>query len=75
MPKLLVASQAVTLAQLLVFTAVRTTPGIFASFGFVAEQPVLAGFILFQYIIGPVDEVRRRRASHPRLPCLNVGAC
>ena len=58
MPKLLVAHQLVSLAQLLVFTLVRSTPALFASFGFAAgEQPALAGFLLFQNIIGPLDEV------------------
>jgi hypothetical protein len=58
MPKLLVANQLVSLAQLLVFTLVRSTPALFASFGFAAgEQPALAGFLLFQNIIGPLDEV------------------
>jgi len=60
MPKLLVAHQAVTLSQLLLFTFVRAAPdsGLFASFGFAAgERPTLAAFLLFNYLIGPVDEV------------------
>lgn len=57
--KLLVASQLVALAQLLLFTLVNTSPSLFTSFGFLpGERPALAAFILFQYVIGPLDEVR-----------------
>ena len=60
MPKLLVASQIVALTQLLLFTAVRTSSSVFADYGFEAGvRPALAGFLLFQQLIGPVDEVRR----------------
>lgn len=59
MPKLLVAHQLVSLAQLSLFTLVRNAPGVFESFGFAAgERPALGAFLLFQYLIGPVDEVR-----------------
>ncbi|KAI7842551.1 hypothetical protein COHA_003788 [Chlorella ohadii] len=58
MPKLLVASQIVSLAQLLLFTAVRTSSAVFVDFGFPpGVRPALAGFLLFQQLIGPVDEV------------------
>lgn len=58
MPKLLVASQIVALTQLLLFTAVRTSSSVFADYGFEAGvRPALAGFLLFQQLIGPVDEV------------------
>ncbi|KAL4448266.1 hypothetical protein ABPG75_005485 [Micractinium tetrahymenae] len=58
MPKLLVAHQLVCLAQLSLFTLVRNAPGVFASFGFAAgERPALGAFLLFQNLIGPVDEV------------------
>jgi len=61
MPKLLVASQIVSLAQLLLFTAVRTSSAVFVDFGFPpGVRPALAGFLLFQQLIGPVDEVRQR---------------
>lgn len=58
MPKLLVAHQLVSLAQLSLFTLVRNAPGVFESFGFAAgERPALGAFLLFQYLIGPVDEL------------------
>ncbi|KAL4421809.1 hypothetical protein ABPG77_001598 [Micractinium sp. CCAP 211/92] len=58
MPKLLVAHQLVSLAQLSLFTLVRNAPGVFESFGFAAgERPALGAFLLFQYLVGPVDEV------------------
>ena len=61
MPKLLVASQIVSLAQLLLFTAVRTSSAVFVDFGFPpGVRPALAGFLLFQQLIGPVDEARQR---------------
>lgn len=60
MPKLLAASQIVALTQLLLFTAVRTSSGVYEDFGFEGGvRPALAGFLLFQQLIGPVDEVRR----------------
>lgn len=38
---------------------VRNTPGVYESFRFpTGVRPALAGFLLFQQIIGPVDEVR-----------------
>ncbi|EFN56421.1 hypothetical protein CHLNCDRAFT_22375, partial [Chlorella variabilis] len=58
MPKLLAAHQAVSLVQLLLFTLVRTSPSLFASFGFPAgQQPALGAFLLFNAVIGPFDEV------------------
>lgn len=58
MPKLLAAHQLVSLAQLSLFTLVRNAPGVFESFGFAAgERPVLGAFLLFQSLIGPLDEV------------------
>jgi STE24 endopeptidase len=58
MPKLLAATSTVSLAQLLLFTAVRTSSGVFEDFGFPpGVRPALAGFLLFQQLIGPVDEV------------------
>jgi hypothetical protein len=40
------------------FTLLRTTPGLFASFGFPpGQRPVLGAFLLFNAIIGPIDEV------------------
>ncbi len=44
--------------QLGLFSVMRFAPGLYASFGFPANQrPALAALLLFQLIIGPVDEV------------------
>lgn len=57
-PRLFVASQIMLIAQLSLFALSRGAPGLFASFGFPPDQrPALAALILFQMIIGPVDEV------------------
>lgn len=58
MLKLLTSQQLTLLAQLSLFTLARTTPGLFASFGFAPdERPALGAFLLFNYLLGPVDEV------------------
>ena len=56
---LFVASQLVLGAQMGLFAALRATPGLLEAFGFVGKgnQPVLAGLVLFQLLIGPLDEV------------------
>ena len=57
-PVLFVASQCLLAAQLSLFAVARFAPGLYSSFGFVpGERPALAAMMLFQLIIGPVDEV------------------
>ena len=44
--------------QLGLFAVARSAPGLYTSFGFPPNQrPALAALLLFQMIIGPVDEV------------------
>ncbi|KAL4518147.1 hypothetical protein Ndes2526A_g01403 [Nannochloris sp. 'desiccata'] len=44
--------------QLALFSLARFAPGLYTSFGFPAtHRPALAALLLFQMIIGPVDEV------------------
>jgi len=55
---LFIATQAILAAQLAVFAAARGAPGLFEAFGFAKDQrPALAALVLFQALIGPVDEV------------------
>ena len=57
-PVLFAAGQAVLLAQMSLFTLVRSSAGLYRSFGFVgAQRPVFAALLIFQEMIGPVDEV------------------
>lgn len=56
-PKNFVLSQVVIFAQMSLFTFTRTAPGLFESFGFIKEQPVFMSIVLFQLLLGPVDEV------------------
>jgi hypothetical protein len=50
--------QFITLANFLLFAGVRTAPGLFESFGFDKSRPAFIAFVLFQYLVSPVDEVR-----------------
>ena len=57
-PVLFIASQCVLASQLALFAMTRGAPGLYTSFGFPVDQrPALAALLLFQMIIGPVDEV------------------
>ena len=49
--------QVVLFLQFALFGVIRTSPGMFRSFGFVRVQPAFIAFTLFQLIIGPLDEV------------------
>lgn len=50
--------QVILAAQLSLFAIVREAPGLFESFKFPAGvKPALASLVLFQALIGPVDEV------------------
>lgn len=51
--------QCIMLANFLLFAAVRNTPGLYESFGFTKDRPALVAFLLFQFLMGPVDEVSR----------------
>lgn len=57
-PILFTATQFILAVQLSVFATLRSAPGLYDSFLFSPTQrPVLASLLLFQLIIGPVDEV------------------
>lgn len=57
-PILFTATQIVLAVQLGVFATLRSAPGLYDSFLFPPTQrPVLASMLLFQLIIGPVDEL------------------
>jgi STE24 endopeptidase len=51
--------QFIILANFLLFAAVRNTPGLYESFGFTQDRPALVAFLLFQFLMTPVDEVCR----------------
>lgn len=47
------------LAQMSLFTLLRSSAPLYRSFGFrPGQQPVFAALLMFQELIGPVDEVR-----------------
>lgn len=50
--------QLIMLANFMLFAAVRNTPGLYESFGFTQDRPALVAFFLFQFLLGPLDEVR-----------------
>ena len=52
-----VVMQAVALGEFSLFSLVQNSPGLLASFGFLDERPALIKFMLFNYMLGPVDEV------------------
>ncbi|WIA16071.1 hypothetical protein OEZ85_012796 [Tetradesmus obliquus] len=52
-----VMSQFITLANFLLFAGMRTAPGLFESFGFDKSRPAFIAFVLFQFVVAPVDEV------------------
>lgn len=57
-PVLFVASQMILGAQFGLFTFLRSNEGLYESFLFPAsERPVLAALLLFQLLIGPLDEM------------------
>jgi len=49
--------QFILLANFLLFAAVRNTPGLYESFGFTQDRPALVAFLLFQFLMAPMDEV------------------
>jgi STE24 endopeptidase len=50
--------QFVMLCNFLLFAAVRNAPGLYESFGFTKDKPALVAFLLFNFLVSPVDEVR-----------------
>lgn len=57
-PVLFVTSQILLAAQLALFSIVRGAPGLYEAFGFApGQRPVFAALVLFQSLIGPLDEV------------------
>jgi hypothetical protein len=57
----------------MLFAAVRNTPGLYESFGFTQDRPALVAFFLFQFLVGPLDEVRS--ASVVLCKCLMLLLC
>ncbi|KAK9826840.1 hypothetical protein WJX81_006463 [Elliptochloris bilobata] len=53
----LVLTQAHLLLSFSLFAAVRTSPALFASFGFRSSRPAIIAFMLFQFISAPLEEV------------------
>ena len=68
-PMLFAVGVAVMLLQFSLFAFIRNSGGLFRSFGFGDLRPAIVSLMLFQSIIGPLDEVRRRavgrRAGEP----------
>lgn len=56
-PKLFAMNQVLVLIQFSLFMLVRNSRGLPASFGFAAPAPVFVTLVLFQFIVGPIDEV------------------
>ena len=54
----LVLVQVNLLVQFSLFALIRTSPGLFRSFGFVHAQPAFVAFTLFNIVLAPLDEVR-----------------
>jgi hypothetical protein len=54
-----VMGQIITLVQFLLFTLMRNSEGLYDSFGFTEARPAFIAFLLFQFVISPVDEVGR----------------
>ncbi|KAK9830225.1 hypothetical protein WJX72_010439 [[Myrmecia] bisecta] len=55
--KNLILAQVVLIAQLVLFTFLRTSKSLFVSFGFQKVQPVFIAFELFQLISAPMDQI------------------
>ena len=53
----LALTQAHLLLSFSLFAAVRTSPALFASFGFRDTRPAIMAFMLFQFISAPLEEV------------------
>lgn len=70
-PVMFAAHQVVTLAQMSLFTLIRSSRGLYQSFGFHAQQPVMAALLMFQELVGPVDEVSP--GWGPALPSVQGG--
>lgn len=49
--------QLILLANFLLFAGMRNAPGLYESFGFTQDRPVLVAFLLFQFLVAPMDEV------------------
>ena len=60
----LALTQAHLLLSFSLFAAVRTSPALFASFGFRDTRPAIMAFMLFQFISAPLEEVCLVAPSH-----------
>ena len=60
------------LLQFSLFALIRTSPGLFRSFGFVRQQPAFIAFTLFNIVLAPLDEVPLRLV--PLYPAIAVSA-
>lgn len=52
------------LANFMLFALMRNAPGLYEDFGFTKGRPAFISFVLFQYLVTPVDEVGS--AAHTR---------
>ena len=69
-----VIMQAVAFGELSLFSLVQNSGELMASFGFVDERPALIKFLLFNYLIGPVDEVPFCCPLAPAWPSISSSA-
>lgn len=54
---LLAYAQALLLTQFAAFAAVRSSPALFAAFGFREERPALMALLLFSTVMAPIDQL------------------
>eukprot|EP00878_Enallax_costatus_P026201 GHUV01028086.1.p1 GENE.GHUV01028086.1~~GHUV01028086.1.p1 ORF type:complete len:396 (+),score=102.81 GHUV01028086.1:414-1601(+) len=52
-----VMGQFIMLTNFLLFAAMRNAPALYESFGFRDSRPAFIAFLLFQYVVSPMDEV------------------
>lgn len=52
-----IMGQAIMLVQFGLFTLIRNSDSLYESFGFTEAKPAFIAFVLFQFILSPVDEV------------------
>ena len=64
----LAITQAHLLLSFSLFAAVRTSPALFASFGFRDARPAIIAFMLFQFISAPLEEVAPNCPKHCTVP-------
>lgn len=65
--KNLIVTQIQTLMTFLLFSLVRSSKGLFTSFGFVKSQPAIIAYTLFSIISAPLSEVHAHSCLKSRL--------